>query len=182
MKQFENPANPRAHYETTGPEIFADLDGAVDFLVSGAGSGGTFSGIMRYLKEKNPAIQGVLADPYGSIIGGGEHGDYEIEGIGNDFIATTMETSFVDSVYKIADEEAFAGVRYLAAREGIFAGSSTGAALAASLKLAHSGITGNIVLVAADRAERYFSKHILAQPGAVPGNLCENNSITRLYA
>ncbi|SHK74177.1 cystathionine beta-synthase (acetylserine-dependent) [Selenomonas ruminantium] len=161
LKQFENPANPQAHYETTGPEIYADLDGQIDYFVSGAGSGGTFSGIMRYLKEQNAAIQGVLADPYGSIIGGGEHGDYEIEGIGNDFIAQTMDTSFIDQVYKIKDEEAFAGVRQLAAKEGIFAGSSSGAAFATALKLAHSGVKGNIVLAVIDRAERYFSKHIL---------------------
>ncbi|WP_029542616.1 cysteine synthase family protein [Selenomonas sp. AB3002] len=161
LKQFENPANPQAHYETTGPEIYEDLDGQVDYLVSGAGSGGTFSGIMRYLKEQNPRIQGVLADPYGSIIGGGEHGDYEIEGIGNDFIAKNMEVSFIDKVYKITDAEAFESVRRLALQEGIFAGSSSGAALAAALKLAVEGAKGNIVVPIIDRAERYFSKHIL---------------------
>jgi cysteine synthase A len=161
LKQFENPANPQAHYETTGPEIYEDLDGQVDYLVSGAGSGGTFSGIMRYLKEQNPKIQGVLADPYGSIIGGGEHGDYEIEGIGNDFIAKTMDVSFIDKVYKITDAEAFESVRRLALQEGIFAGSSSGAALAAALKLAAEGAKGNIVVPIIDRAERYFSKHIL---------------------
>jgi cysteine synthase A len=161
LKQFENMSNPRSHFETTGPEIYRDLGGRVDYAVMGAGSGGTFSGIMRYLKGQNPAIEGVLADPYGSIIGGGEHGDYEIEGIGNDFIAATMDTSFIDKVYKIKDEEALAGVRQLAGREGIFAGSSSGAALAAALKLAHFGIQGNIVLPVIDRAERYFSKHIL---------------------
>ncbi|BAL84491.1 putative cysteine synthase [Selenomonas ruminantium subsp. lactilytica TAM6421] len=163
LKQFENPANPQAHYETTGPELYEDLDGRIDYLVSGAGSGGTFTGIMRYLKEQDKNIQGVLADPYGSIIGGGEHGDYEIEGIGNDFIADTMDVSYIDQVFKIKDEEALKGVRELAAKEGIFAGSSTGAALSAALKLAHSGIQGNIVLVAVDRAERYFSKHILEE-------------------
>ena len=147
--------------ETTGPEIYEDLDGQVDYLVSGAGSGGTFSGIVKYLKERNPAIQGVLADPYGSIIGGGEHGDYEIEGIGNDFIAKTMDTSLIDKVYKITDEEAFQAVRRLALKEGIFAGSSSGAALAAALKLAAEGAKGNIVVPIIDRAERYFSKHIL---------------------
>ena len=129
--------------------------------MSGAGSGGTFTGIMKYLKERDPSIRGVLADPYGSIIGGGEHGDYEIEGIGNDFIAETMDTSLVDQVYKITDEEAFQAVRSLALKEGIFAGSSSGAALAAALRLAESGIRGNIVLPVIDRAERYFSKGIL---------------------
>ena len=162
MRQFKNQANPRAHYETTGPEIFEDLDGKIDYLVCGAGSGGTFSGIMKYLKEKKPAIKGVLADPIGSTLGGGEHGDYEIEGIGNDFVAETMDMRFVDQVVKVSDDEAFAGVKQLAAKEGIFAGSSSGATLAAAEKLAASGAKGNIVLVFADRAERYFSKKILA--------------------
>ena len=162
MRQFKNQANPRAHYETTGPEIFEDLDGKIDYLVCGAGSGGTFSGIMRYLKEKNPDIKGVLADPIGSTLGGGEHGDYEIEGIGNDFVAETMDMSLVDQVVKVSDDEAFAGVKQLAAKEGVFAGSSSGATLAAAQKLAASGVKGNIVLVFADRAERYFSKKILS--------------------
>ena len=84
LKQFENPANPRAHYETTGPEIYADLDGQIDYLVAGAGSGGTYSGVVHYLKEQNPAIQGILADPVGSTLGGGEHGDYDICSFGAD--------------------------------------------------------------------------------------------------
>lgn len=165
LEQFKNPANPQAHYETTGPEIYHDLDGQVDYLVSGAGTGGTFSGIVKYLKEQNPAIQGILADPVGSIIGGGEHGDYEIEGIGNDFIADTMDVSLIDKAYKVTDDEAFQQVHELAAREGIFAGSSSGAAMAGALKLADDlaerGARGNIVVVFVDRAERYFSKHIL---------------------
>lgn len=161
MNQFKNQANPKAHYDTTGPEIFEDLDGKINYLVSGAGTGGTFSGITKYLKEKNPAIQGVLADPVGSVIGGGEHGDYEIEGIGNDFIAETMDTSLVDKVYKISDDEAFGEVKELAKREGLFVGSSAGAAMSAALKLVRDGAKGNIVVVFVDRAERYFSKHIL---------------------
>lgn len=128
LGQFVNPANPRVHYETTGPEIYRDLDGAIDYLVAGAGSGGTYSGVVRHLKEQNPAIQGVPADPVGSIMGGGEHGDYDIEGIGNDFIADTMDMSLVDHVVKITDQEAFEGARELARKEGIFAGSSSGAA------------------------------------------------------
>ena len=134
LKQFENPANPLAHYETTGPEIYSALDGKIDYLVSGAGSGGTYSGIMRYLKEKNPKINGILADPVGSTMGGGEHGDYNIEGIGNDFIADTMDMSLVDKVIKITDDDAFGGSRELAKKEGIFAGSSSGGALAAAKK------------------------------------------------
>ena len=158
LKQFENPANPLAHYETTGPEIYRDLDGEIDYLVAGAGSGGTYSGIVKYLKEQKPSIQGVLADPVGSTMGGGEHADYNIEGIGNDFIADTMDMSLVDRVIKINDDDAFGGARELARKEGIFAGSSSGAALAAAEKLAASGARGNIVIVLPDRGDRYFSK------------------------
>ena len=158
LRQFRNMANPRAHYETTGPEIYEDLEGQINYVVAGAGSGGTYSGILKYLKEKNPKIQGVLADPVGSTMGGGEHGDYNIEGIGNDFIADTMDMSLVDKVVKITDVDAFNGARELASKEGIFAGSSSGAALAASLKLIESGVRGNIVFVLPDRGDRYFSK------------------------
>ncbi|MBR2524136.1 MAG: cysteine synthase family protein [Clostridiales bacterium] len=158
LDQFTNPANPRAHYETTGPEIYRQMDGKIDFFVAGAGSGGTFSGTVRYLKEQDEGIRGVLADPYGSIIGGGEHADYDIEGIGNDFIADTMDVSLIDQVIKITDEEAFNASRMLALKEGILAGSSSGAALAASIKLAAQIGHGNIVTVFPDRGDRYLSK------------------------
>ena len=160
LRQFKNMANPRAHYETTGPEIWRDLDGKIDYLVAGAGSGGTYSGVVRYLKEQNPAIRGVLADPVGSTMGGGEHGDYNIEGIGNDSVADTMDMSLVDQVVKIDDNDAFAGARELAKREGIFAGSSSGAALSAAKKLIDSGARGNIVIILPDRGDRYFSKNL----------------------
>ena len=158
LRQFRNPANPLAHYETTGPEIYSQLDGRVDYFVAGAGSGGTFSGVVKYLKEQNPGIKGVLADPYGSTIGGGEHFDYNIEGIGNDFIADTMDITLVDKVIKITDDEAFNASRDLAKHEGILAGSSSGAALAAALKLAQEIDGGNIVTVFPDRGDRYLSK------------------------
>ncbi len=164
LGQFHNPANPLAHYETTGPEIWRDLGGKVDYFVAGAGSGGTYSGIVRYLKEQNPAVRGVLADPVGSTMGGGEHGDYDIEGIGNDFIPDTMDISLVDRVVKVTDAEAFANARLLARREGIFAGSSSGGALAAALKLAESVTRGNIVAVFPDRGDRYFSKGLYEAP------------------
>lgn len=158
--QFTNPANPLAHYETTGPEIYRDLAGKIDYFIAGAGSGGTFSGIVRYLKEKNPAIKSILADPVGSTMGGGQHGDYDIEGIGNDFIADTMDMSLVDEVIKITDKEAFSGSRVLARQEGIFAGSSSGAALVAAQKAAAEGKRGNFVVVLPDRGDRYFSKKL----------------------
>ena len=160
LGQFVNPANPRVHYETTGPEIYRDLNGKIDFLIAGAGSGGTYSGVVKYLKEQNPEIQGILADPVGSTMGGGEHGDYDIEGIGNDFIADTMDMSLVDQVVKITDTEAFDGARKLARKEGIFAGSSSGAALAAAKKFALAGNRGNFVIILPDRGDRYFSKHL----------------------
>ncbi|MBR2287582.1 MAG: pyridoxal-phosphate dependent enzyme, partial [Clostridia bacterium] len=120
------------------------------------------SGVLKYLKEKNPKIVGVLADPVGSTMGGGEHGDYNIEGIGNDFIANTMDMSLVDKVIKINDDEAFSGARELAAKEGILGGSSSGAAYAAAKKLIASGAKGSIVFVTPDRGDRYFSKHLYA--------------------
>lgn len=160
LEQFKNQSNPQAHYETTGAEIYRDLDGRIDYLVAGAGSGGTYTGVVRYLKEYNPDIQGVLADPVGSTMGGGEHGDYDIEGIGNDFIADTMDMSLVDRVVKITDDDAFYGARLLAKKEGIFAGSSSGAALIAAKKLIDSGAKGNIVVIFPDRGDRYFTKNL----------------------
>ncbi|MBR3046235.1 MAG: cysteine synthase family protein [Oscillospiraceae bacterium] len=157
LEQFKNQSNPLAHYETTGREIYEALDGRIDYVVAGAGSGGTYTGILRYLKEKNPQIRGILADPVGSTMGGGEHGDYNIEGIGNDFIAETMDMSLVDDVIKINDAEAFTAAKRLAKTEGIFAGSSSGAALAAVLKLTERIESGNIVTVFPDRGDRYFS-------------------------
>lgn len=163
LEQFKNQSNPQAHYETTGPEIYRDLDGKIDYVVAGAGSGGTYTGVLRYLKEQNPAIKGVLADPIGSTIGGGEHSDYEIEGIGNDFIADTMDMSLVDQVIKVSDAEAFEQVRIAAKKEGIFAGSSSGAALAAVNKLTKTVSSGTVVVILPDRGERYFSKHIFGE-------------------
>ncbi|MCQ2069617.1 MAG: cysteine synthase family protein [archaeon] len=160
MSQFRNPSNPRAHYETTGPEIYRDLDGKIDYFVAGAGSGGTFSGIVKYLKERNPNIKGVLADPIGSTIGGGEHKDYDIEGIGNDFVADTMDMRLVDKVIKISDKDAKDTVRRLASSEGVIAGTSSGAALWASLKLSEEVKDANIVTIFPDRGDRYFSKGI----------------------
>ena len=156
LGQFHNPANPLAHYETTGPEIYRQMDGKIDYFVAGAGSGGTFSGVMRYLKEKNPEIKGVLADPVGSVIGGGEHADYDIEGIGNDFIADTMDMSLVDMVIKVTDQDAFNMSRLLAGREGVLAGTSSGAALSAAIKLSERTDHGNIVVMFPDKGERYL--------------------------
>lgn len=158
LQQFKNPSNPKAHYETTGPEIWKDMDGRIDYIVMGAGSGGTYSGVVQYLKEQDPNIIGVLADPDGSLIGGGTtHHDYNIEGIGNDFIPETMDIKLVDQVFKITDQEAFETARELAKKEGIIAGSSSGAALAAARKLAKTVDNKRIVVLLPDRGDRYFS-------------------------
>ena len=157
LEQFKNPNNPLSHYETTGKEIWEDINGRVTHLVAGAGSGGTYTGIVKYLKEQNSRVQGVLADPEGSTIGGGEHFDYNIEGIGNDFIPDTMDINLVDEVIKMNDDEAFRMVRELALKEGLIVGSSSGAAMAAALKLAKKLQKGVIVAVFPDRGDRYFS-------------------------
>lgn len=160
LKQFENQSNPLAHYETTGPEIYEAMDGKIDYFVGGAGSGGTFNGVVRYLKERDKNIMGVLVDPEGSTMGGGSEYCYNIEGIGNNFIPSTMNMDIVDDVIKVSDEKAFEMVKILALKEGLIVGSSSGAAVAASLKLAEKIGEGNIVTLLPDRGDRYFSKNI----------------------
>ncbi len=160
LRQFKNQANPQAHYESTAPEIWRDLGGHIDYFVAGAGSGGTFTGIMRYLKERNPRIRGVLADPVGSTMGGGEHAAYAIEGIGNDFVADTMDMGLVDEVIKVNDDQAYGASRELARKEGVFAGSSSGAALFAALQVAERIDHGTVVTLLPDRGDRYFSEHL----------------------
>lgn len=158
--QFNNKDNIEAHYLFTAREIYHQLDGNIDVFVAGAGSGGTFTGVMQFLKEKDSRIKGILADPVGSIIGGGEEGCYKIEGIGNDFIPATMDTSYIDEVVKINDEDALYYVRELAKKEGLLVGSSSGAAFKAALKIAETMTGGNIVVVFPDKADRYLSKEI----------------------
>ncbi|MFR7936780.1 MAG: cysteine synthase A [Clostridium perfringens] len=160
LNQFKNEANPLAHYETTGRELYDGLDGQIDYFVAGAGSGGTISGVLKFLKENISEVKGILADPVGSIIGGGQCGTYKIEGIGNNFIPETMDMSLVDEVIKVNDEEAFDAVKLLAKKEGLIVGSSSGAAFAAALKLAEKIDKGNIVTIFPDRGDRYFSTNL----------------------
>jgi cysteine synthase A len=172
LKQFENIHNPEAHYRFTAPEIVSALGSKVDYFVAGAGSGGTFSGIARYLKEHDITTRCVLADPLGSTLGGGRHGDYDIEGIGNDFIPATMDMSLVDKVIKVRDQDAYTTLLLLARTEGLIVGTSSGAAAWAAIELARglaleageSLAPGerplNIVTVLPDRGDRYFSKGI----------------------
>lgn len=161
LNQFSNPQNPLVHYQTTGPEIYEDLDGKIDYIIAGAGSGGTLSGVAKYIKEQNSRVKVIMADPLGSTMGGGEPGCYAIEGIGNTFMPATMDIALVDEVYKIKDEEAISEIRLLAAKEGILAGTSSGAALSAARKAAGKVPEGsNLVVILPDRGDRYFSKHI----------------------
>lgn len=158
LEQFSNYNNPLAHYKSTGPEIYEALDGNINYFVSGAGSGGTYSGVAKYLKEKNPNIKAILADPEGSTMGGGQASCYNIEGIGNDFIPSTMDMNLVDEVIKVNDHEAIKAARLIALKEGLIVGSSSGAALAAAIKLSNKIESGNIVTVFPDRGDRYLSK------------------------
>ena len=159
-KQFDNPANITAHRKT-GKEIYDALDGKVDVLVAGAGSGGTIIGIASYLKEQNPNIKIVLSDPIGSILGGGEEGTYKVEGIGNHFIPSIFDRSYIDEVEKIPDDEAMYFVRLLSKKEGVLAGSSSGAAVAGAIKQAYKAKEKtNIVVILPDRSDRYFSQNL----------------------
>lgn len=160
LQQFENDANPKAHYETTGPEIYDALEGEIDYFMAGAGSGGTFSGVMKYLKEMNKNTKGILVDPYGSTLGGGEEFCYDIEGIGNNFVPGTMDMSLMDNIIKVSDDEALNMLNLIAVKEGLIVGSSSGAALVAAIKLGKTIEKGNIVVILPDRGDRYFSKNI----------------------
>lgn len=160
LSQFSNPANPKAHFETTGPEIYKDLDGNVDYIINGAGSGGTISGIAKYFKQKDSKVKIILADPEGSTMGGGSAGQYAIEGIGNTFMPETMDMYIVDEVFKVKDEDAIEEINILAKKEGILAGTSSGATLSALRKLDERGISGNVVLIFSDRGDRYLSKGV----------------------
>ncbi len=160
-QQFANPANPAAHYETTGPEIWAQMEGRVDVFVAGAGSGGTFTGVARYLKQQNPAVRCCIVEPEGSVLRGGEPGPHRTEGIGVEYIYPTLDMTLVDEIYTVADDPAFAMVKTLALQEGCLVGSSSGAACWAALEEARRHPPGtNIVVVFPDSSERYLSKRI----------------------
>jgi cystathionine beta-synthase (O-acetyl-L-serine) len=159
--QFSNPDNPNTYYKTLGPEIWNDLDGKVDIFVAGAGTGGTFMGTARYLKEKNPDVKTVIVEPEGSILNGGESGPHKTEGIGMEFLPDYMDPSYFNSIHTVTDVDAFNRVAELAKKEGLLVGSSSGAALHASLIEAQSAKDGDIIVtVFADSSERYLSKKI----------------------
>ncbi len=159
--QFENLANPDYHYETTAREIYEQMDGRVDGVVIGCGTCGTFSGVARLFKEKSSQVYAVAVETQGSILGGGPAGPHKVEGIGASFIPKTFDRSVCDEVMMVTDDDAFAMVKTLAAREGVLAGSSGGAAVFASLKVAKKlGAEKRVVTIIPDSAERYLSKKI----------------------
>ncbi|SMO82864.1 cysteine synthase A [Melghirimyces algeriensis] len=163
-QQFGNPANPKIHYETTGPEIWEQMDGKVDVFVAGAGSGGTFMGCARYLKEQNPQVRTVIVEPQGSILGGGEPGPHKTEGIGMEFLPDYMEPSFFDGIHTVQDEDAFRMVKELSKQEGMLVASSSGAAFYAALKEAEQAQSGTrIVVIFPDSSERYLSQNIYGE-------------------
>ena len=161
--QFSNPYNPKSHYETTGPEIWADTDGKIDVFVAGVGTGGTISGTGRYLKEKNPNIQIVAVEPAGSpVLSDGIPGRHKIQGIGAGFIPETLDMEIYDEILTVTDDDAYQVCRELARREGVLCGISSGAALSAAKELAvkpaYQGKT--IVALFPDGGERYLSSGV----------------------
>ena len=158
--QFGNPANAKAHYDTTGPEIWADTDGNVDIFVAGVGTGGTITGVGRFLKEKNPAVRIVAVEPYDSpLLSGGKAGPHGLQGIGANFVPAVLDTSVYDRIIPVTTEEAYAAARLMGKREGILVGISSGAALHAALEMAKAeenrGKT--IVVLLPDTGDRYLS-------------------------
>ena len=159
--QFQNQANPRFHHDTTAVEIWEQMEGRVDGFVAGVGSGGTFSGVARFLKEQNPAVVTVAVETQGSILQGGAPGKHKVEGIGVHFIPETFHRDVCDRVVAVTDEHAFGMVKRLASEEGLVGGSSSGAAVYAAVELARElGAGKRIAVIIPDSAERYLSKKI----------------------
>lgn len=164
--QFVNPANPAAHYQTTGPEIWVDTDGQVDVFVAGVGTGGTLTGVGRYLKEQNPGVKVVAAEPAASpLLSGGKAGPHGLQGIGANFIPEVLDRAVYDEVVPVTEEDAYAMGRLLGRREGVLAGISSGAALWAAVEVAKrpesEGKT--VVVLLPDTGDRYLSTEMFTK-------------------
>ncbi len=159
--QFDNPANPEYHYETTAEEVFDQMEGRIDAVVIGSGTAGTFTGVARFMKKKLPGILAIAVETQGSILGGGPPGPHKVEGIGASFIPGNFDRSVCDEILMVGDKDAFDTVNALAAKEGVLSGSSGGANVYAALQVARRLGTGKrVVTVIPDSAERYLSKKI----------------------
>ncbi|HXV73090.1 MAG TPA: pyridoxal-phosphate dependent enzyme [Acidimicrobiia bacterium] len=159
--QYFNEANPRSHYESTGPEIWEQTEGEIDVLVAGVGTGGTITGAGRFLKERKPSIEVVGADPEGSIYTQGPGGDihqYEVEGVGEDFYPVTVDLDVIDRFVEVSDEESFAMARLLARTEGVLTGGSGGLAVEAGLQVAGEDTDRLVVVIVPDSGRGYLSK------------------------
>ncbi len=164
--QFVNPANPAAHEKTTGPEIWEDTDGKVDIFVAGVGTGGTVTGVGRYLKEQNPAVRVVAVEPADSpVLSGGQAGPHKIQGIGAGFVPDTLDTSVYDEVLTVKNEDAFAMGAEIGKTEGVLTGISAGAAVFAAVELAKrpENAGKNIVVILPDTGDRYLSTPMFAE-------------------
>ena len=160
--QFENPANPDFHQETTAVEIFNQMQGKIDAVVVGVGTGGTFTGIARFMKKRLPQVYCVAVETQGSVLGGGQPGPHKVEGIGASFIPKTFDPAVTDEIIMVSDHDAFATVTQLARQEGVLGGSSAGANVFAAIEVAKKvGEGKRVVTVIPDSAERYMSKDIL---------------------
>jgi cysteine synthase len=162
-QQFENPANPLCHYRTTGPEIWKQMEGRVDALVAGVGSGGTLAGVGKFLREKNPKVRVVAVEPKNvSALLGHEPGLHQIQGIGDGFIPTVLDVKMINEVVEVTDDEALDFTRRLARQEGLLVGTSSGANVFAAVREVELlGPEARVATILADRAERYFSTALL---------------------
>lgn len=159
--QFENPANPDFHHDTTAAEIYEQMQGRLDAVVLGVGTGGTFTGVARYMKEKNARIYCVAVETQGSVLQGGKPGPHKVEGIGSSFVPKTFDRNVCDEIIMVSDKDAFATVAELAREEGVLGGSSAGANVFAALQVARKlGAGKRVVTIIPDSAERYMSKNI----------------------
>ncbi|MBA3774174.1 MAG: cysteine synthase family protein [Ramlibacter sp.] len=193
--QYNNPLNAMAHYESTGPEIWEQTEGAIDAFVCGLGTGGTISGVGRFLKERNPAVQIIGVDPIGSVFYDYFHHKrlpephvYQVEGIGEDYLVKAVDFSVIDDIVQVNDAESFAAARRLVREEGILCGGSSGSAVCGAFKVASRFAGKNVVVLLPDSGNMYLSKflddewmidhghEVKAMPSALPADLCEERA------